>query len=339
MALSLQSRINGFVKAGEVLRNLCSGKTTSKLQSALEIAEKTNKWFTPGNVMHRLRSVASSLEEEQLHEWLDNYPRLKRNRKSRKVGTIVAANIPLVGFDDLAAVLLTNNILIIKVSRREGGLLRFISDILIESEPGFKNQIVFVTTELHNTDALIATGSDNTSRYFDYKYSALPSLLRKNRNGIAIIGGSESPKEIELLGQDVFLYFGLGCRSISKIYIPAGYDPGKLLYHWEKYKDITKHQGYHNNYKYQLAISKMNNERYLDTGYLILKENTGISSPIASLYFEEYKPGHAEDFIDLYKERIQCIVGRNHIPFGKAQEPGWLDYADGIDSIRFLSSL
>ncbi|MCD6596698.1 MAG: hypothetical protein J7L04_03370, partial [Bacteroidales bacterium] len=209
-------------------------------------------------------------------------------------------------------------------------------------EPGYKKHISFNHSELTNIDALIATGSDNSSRYFDYNYKNIPSLIRKNRNGVAILNGSESPGELEELGKDIFLYFGLGCRNISKIFVPEHYDFNPLFRAFNSFKDIISHPLYADNYRYQLAISKTNKHPFMDTGFMIVKESFQISSPIATLYYQYYRSEkELKSHLDYDHNRIQCIVGKapGLVPFGNAQGPELWDYADDLDTIKFLNSL
>ncbi len=348
MALSLKTHIDSFSELGNILDDLTSRdlnhlnlnkKWQSRFSDIMEVITAKNQWFTPTHVRNMIRSVANSLNRTKLEKWIGDYPDLEQTNGEKKIGVIVAGNIPLVGFHDFIAVLISNNIFFGNLSRREGGLLEFISEILINIEPEYNNQFHFLTKNLENIDALIATGSDNTARYFNYNFKGLPALIRKNRNGIAVLDGSETSIQLKELGKDIFSYFGLGCRNVSKIYIPESYDLEPLILALADYKSHLNHQGYRNNYKYQLAIAKMGNASFTDSGFLIFKNNTGLSSPIGTIFYQEYPKNAIHNIISFHKDQIQCIVGNGYIPFGMAQEPEPWEYADGIDTIKFLTKL
>ncbi|MEA1897376.1 MAG: acyl-CoA reductase [Bacteroidota bacterium] len=348
MTLPLNKRIDSFVELGKILGrlasgNLNSGKSEQTLALNFQDLQKNitslNSWFTPEQVKNALLAISRSLDIYMLEKWLAFYPDLKQASGRKKIGVIIAGNIPLVGFHDFLSVLITNNIFIGKLSRREGGLLKFISKILTYIEPEYQNQIRFLDENIDNIDALIATGSDNTARYFNYSFKNLPTLIRKNRNGIAVLDGSETAIQLKELAKDVFSYFGLGCRNVSKIYVPESYSLKPLILAFKDYKSQLDHQGYRNNYKYQLAIANMGNVNFTDSGFLIFKNNTGLSSPIGTIFYQEYLKNTIHEIISLYKDQIQCVVGNGYIPFGKAQEPELREYADGIDTIKFLLAL
>jgi len=346
MALALTTHIDSFAELGNILDNLTSRnlnhlnsnkKWHSQFSDIIGGITDENQWFTPNYVSNMIRSVANSLDRVNLEKWLAFYPELEQAVGGKKIGVIVAGNIPLVGFHDFLSVLITNNIFIGKLSRREGGLLKFISEILTNIEPEYQNQIHLLTKDFDNIDALIATGSNNTARYFNYNFKNLPALIRKNRNGIAVLDGNETAIQLKELGKDIFSYFGLGCRNVSKIYIPESYNLESLILALTDYKSHLDHQGYQNNYKYQLAIASMENTNYTDSGFLIFKNNAGMSSPIGTIFYQEYPKNTIHDIISFHKDQIQCVVGSNYIPFGMAQEPELWEYADGIDIIKFLT--
>jgi hypothetical protein len=249
----------------------------------------------------------------------------------------MAGNIPLVGFHDFISVLITGNNIIAKTSSKDSDLISFVSEILCDINPGFTEKIKFSEDVLSGFDTVIATGSDNSSRYFEYYFGKYPSIIRKNRKSVAIIDGSESEKELAFLGTDIFSYFGLGCRNISKLFVPGDYDFTRMIKAWSIYADVIKHRGYANNYDFSKAVYLVNREKFTDAGFLLFKENQGLASPVAVLYYEYYNSlDEAEKSAENIKEKLQCICGRNHIPFGKAQAPYLWDYADGIDTIEFL---
>jgi hypothetical protein len=344
--MELEERIKSFALLGEALRNslnesfttnIGTGRDLSLLNTLIDNQHNYNTWFTPENVKRAISAIAEELTEENLTRWTNAYNGLKNRTAPLKVGVIMAGNIPLVGFHDFLSVLITGNNLIAKTSSKDNELIIYLSDILCAINPKFRNKISFTDGILTNFDAVIATGSDNSSRYFDYYFSKYPNIIRKNRNSIAIINGGETDKELEELGTDIFSYFGLGCRNVSKIYIPKGYDLASLFRHWSIFSGVIKHSKYNNNYDFNKAVYLVNKEAFHDTGFLLLKEDSKISSPVSVLFYEYYESQYAvKQQTELLKEKIQCIVGKTDIPFGKAQSPHLWDYSDGIDTIEFL---
>jgi len=338
--MKLNERIESFSELGQILRDSLKGKNTeysSLLENLILNQQYKNPWFTPENVRMALKANADELTPENLVSWTSRYPELDYNENLIKVGVVMAGNIPLVGFHDFLSVLISGNKLIAKTSSKDPDLIVFISKILCSINREFNRRITFTDGLLKGFDAVLATGSNNTSRYFDYYFGRYPHIIRRNRNSLGIIDGSETAEELSQLGIDVFSYFGLGCRSVSKIYFPTGYDIKKMILHWSAYNEIINHNKYCNNYDYNKAVFIVNREEFIDTGYLLLKETVSISSPVAVLYFEFYdslNDIHRE--IEAEKEKIQCILSRKNIPFGKAQLPQLWDYDDGKDTLDFL---
>ncbi len=256
----------------------------------------------------------------------------------------MAGNIPLVGFHDLLCILLSGHQLVAKLSSSDSVLMKFIKDSLIEIDPAFSEKIFF-EERLNNVDAVIATGSDNTSRYFEYYFRNIPHIIRKNRTSCAIILGEESSEEFSVLGKDIFSYFGLGCRNVSKVYIPENFDFIPMLKSLDSYQPIINHHKYANNYDYQKSILLINQIHFYDTGFLLLTKNENMVSPISTIYYESYKDqGDLNTKLKLNEEKIQCIVSargwfNQSIPFGEAQFPAVDDYADGIDTLAFLQAI
>jgi Acyl-CoA reductase (LuxC) len=339
--MNIQERIDAFTELGEVLRNALSGKHEEKAKGLMELINSqhiVNPWFTAENVYAAIKSIAGELTRENLVRWTNAYPSLQSGSNPLKAGIIMAGNIPLVGFHDFLSVLISGNNLIAKTSSKDSELIVKIGDILCAIEPSFRKNIEFTDGQLKNFDVVIATGSNNSARYFDQYFGRYPNIIRKNRNSIAIIEGNETQTELENLGSDIFLYFGLGCRNVSKIFIPAGYDLKSLVARWEPYAELKYHAKYANNYDFIKAVYLVNKENFLDTGYLLLKEAAGLSSPVAVLYYEYYKS--VSDYLnetELLKDKIQCLVGHGNVPFGEAQSPHLWHYADGIDTLEFLS--
>lgn len=338
--MTLKDRIAAFSELGKILRDALDGAEntySAELNFLIDNQHLTNPWFTPGNVRSAVRAIADELTGDNLARWTDAYPALKNETDGRNVGIVMAGNIPLVGFHDFLTVLITGNNVVAKTSSKDRDLIMFTSGILCNINGKFGEKISFTDGLLKGFDSVIATGSDNTSRYFEYYFSKYPHIIRKNRNSIAIIDGSESQEELAALGSDIFSYFGLGCRNVSKIYLPEGYNKDGLFGAWKEYAGIVDHNKYANNYDYNKAIYIVNREEFLDTGFLLLKESTSLASPVAVLYYEFYNDAfRLRHEIDKASGKIQCIVGKNDVPFGMAQRPRLWDYADGIDTVEFL---
>ena len=338
--MDLQERIKAFTEVGNIIRNtLTGGKGVfeEKLDSLVRDQYFLNPWFTEDNVRTALESVSSMLTEKNLVRWTSVYPELEQEHDPFSVGVIMAGNIPLVGFHDFLSVLISGNYIIARTSSKDPDLIRCIGDILSSVNSEFTGRIKFTDALMKGFDAVIATGSDNSARYFDYYFGKYPGIIRKNRNSVAIIEGNETDEELTALGRDIFTYFGLGCRNVSKIYIPYGYGIDRLLRSWEGFSDIIHHSKYANNYEYNMAVYLVNKEAFLDNGFILLKENKGFSSPISVLYYEYYVSAkEAYDLVSHGNEKIQCVTGSKGIPFGKAQMPELWDYADNIDTIEFL---
>ncbi|MDO1514650.1 acyl-CoA reductase [Maribacter confluentis] len=343
--------IKAFVKLGDFLRSFCeyieSGNrldTTddewlSIFRTEVEMAHHYNGWFTKDNCIHAFSTWGNTLTQLNLENWLSTYD-LERNQK-KTVALIMAGNIPLVGFHDLLSVLVTGNKALVKLSSSDQKLIPLLIRYLSSIEPYFKDKVVFTKERLTNFDAVIATGSNNTARYFEYYFSKKPNIIRKNRNSVAVLRGKESHKELTALGEDIFRYFGLGCRSVSKIFLPKKYEIDQFYKAMFNYNEIINHNKYANNYDYNKAVYLMSEFKILDNGFLILKEDESYASPIASLFYEYY-----EDAAELQKrlsadsEKIQCIVSSNfldaEVAFGTTQTPSLTDYADGLDTVEFL---
>lgn len=312
------------------------------LEAEIFSASNTNAWFTEQEVNKAFKAIAQMLNEKDLDKWFAN---ITVNTAPRKVGLILAGNIPLVGFHDVMCVLASGNIALIKLSSSDNKLLPFVLEQLISFYPDLAKHIIY-TEQLKEFDAVIATGSNNTSRYFDYYFGKVPNIIRKNRNSIAIITGNETYEEIALLGHDILDYFGMGCRSISKLFIPKHYDVKNFFEPLEQYKQIINHFKYNNNYDYNKSIYLVNQQNHFDNGFLLLKEDEGLSSPLAVLYYQTY--GQLEEVAELLtakKDEIQCIVAQKDVanlqvlPFGQSQHPKLWDYADKVDTISFLNNL
>ncbi|WP_405415010.1 acyl-CoA reductase [Maribacter sp. Asnod1-A12] len=343
--------IEAFVKLGNFLRTFCDLVTTNtisdhlndkwieRIKTEAERAQHYNGWFSEENCIHAFQEWGNALTKENIESWLKNY-KLEANQK-KVVALIMAGNIPLVGFHDLLCVLITGNKALVKLSSNDQKLIPLLIDYLIEIEPLFKDRVIFTKEKLENYDAVIATGSNNTARYFEYYFSKKPNIIRKNRNSVAVLTGNETTEELTALGEDIFRYFGLGCRSVSKIYIPKDYNINTFFKAMFPYGDIINHNKYANNYDYNKAVYLMSEFKILDNGFLILKEEESFGSPIASLFYEHYEDiSTLKKYLNKEKDKIQCIVSSGvidgEISFGQTQKPSLHDYADGIDTVDFL---
>ena len=343
--MNLKQRISSFVQLGQAIDTFLAtevGNYTDpfhqKLEAAVYSAFHQNGWFTKSNVELALRQVADQLKEENLTSWVEKYPIEQVN--SKKIGVIMAGNLPLVGFHDFLCVLLSGHAIAVKLSSQDRILMTLFSEFLRNSNPEFSNCIYIVEDRLKDMDAVIATGSDNSSRYFDYYFGKYPHIIRRNRNSVAVLDGNESEEELKGLANDVFDYFGLGCRSVSKLFVPEGYDFQKFFGGAYSRKEVMDNNKYANNYEYNRTIFLMNNADLLDNGFLIIKEDESFSSPVGVLFYEYYRDENSlNDRLIQERQQIQCVVGRNHLPFGRSQYPALYDYADGVDTMKFLTEL
>jgi len=335
--MTLENRINAFHLLGKKIETLSPDeKENLFIRTANE-----NPWFTANNIELALKGISKFLDANVLQQWIKNY-RIEVSPK--KIGVAMAGNIPLVGFHDLLCVVLSGHQLVAKLSSNDSVLMKFIRESLIEIDSSFANQILF-EERLNGVDAVIATGSDNTSRYFEYYFRNIPHIIRKNRTSCAVILGEESPTEFSTLGKDVFTYFGLGCRNVSKLFVPEKFDFASLLKNWESFQPIIHHHKYANNYDYQKSILLVNQIPFYDTGFLLLTESKNLVSPISTIYYETYQDQNdLNEKINSQKEKIQCLVSANawykqSIGFGEAQFPTIDDYADNVDTMKFLQSV
>ena len=333
-----ENNLKYFIALGKYLQHLSSIETDELFYKAAN----ENPWFTKENVELALKGIIQLLNENDLTKWFNSYQ--LPQKKEKKIGVVMAGNIPAVGFHDLMCVLLSGNILLAKPSSQDSVLIKEIIKILIEIGPELKEKIFFVE-RLNDVDAIIATGSDNTSRYFEYYFKEKPHILRRNRTSVAILNGEETKEDIEELGKDIFQYFGLGCRNVSKIYIPEGYILDRFFEGIFKFEQVKNHHKYANNYDYNRSIYLMNQEKFLENGFVSLIESKNLVSPMAVIYYEFYK-SVSDLQVELIENqyKIQCVVSNKawfpqSIAFGNAQCPSVNDYADGIDTMEFLKNL
>lgn len=352
--VSIENRIIAFQKLGDFLGQFSRSGINENaevpfndlffdgFQHQMKLAEENNTWFTRENILFAIESWSETLKLEHLHTWIEGETLAQDAPKT--VAIIMAGNIPLVGFHDFLSVLISGHSVLVKQSSNDKHLVPFLAKYLEYIEPSFKGKITFTAEKLSGFDAVIATGSNNTARYFEYYFKDKPNIIRKNRNSVAILQGNESEKDLENLGEDIFRYFGLGCRSVSKLFVPKGYDFDGFFKGMYKQHEIIHNKKYANNYDYNKAVYLMSEFDILENGFLMIKEDKSYASPIASIFYEYY-----EDPIDLKiklhqeREEIQCIVAKdfieNEVSFGQTQNPKLGDYADGVNTLAFLSKI
>jgi hypothetical protein len=344
-------QINALVQWGKVMEAIAASKEWpgyecgisadefNSIQQLIESHVHYNGWFSENNIRKALFAWSKQLQAVELYKWLESYS-FPVNHEPRKVGIICAGNLPMVGLHDVLCVLLTGHVAYIKLSTDDNRLMPAFLQILIGFDSTFTNRIVYAEGRMNDMEAVIATGSNNTGRYFEQYFGHLPHIIRKSRTSVAILTGDETDEELHDLGNDVFDYFGLGCRSVSKLYVPDQFDIDRFFKAMFRYNDIINHNKYANNYDYNKAVWLLNNEQLLDNGFLLLKQEKSLASPTGSLYYEFYSNESAlRQELAARSEEIQCVVGGNDIPFGQAQQPALWDYADGVDTIRFLLGL
>jgi len=335
-----------FEKRVDALQSLVAliNEEGEKISAAVEYATHKNLWFTKETCWQALRAISANyLNKEILLNLKSTY--LLNEGVKKRVGLVCAANIPLVGFHDILCIFLSGNIGIIKLSDRDTALPKFLIDQLISKHPQYSEAFEFVH-RLKDVQVVIATGSNNSARYFEYYFGKYPNIIRKNRNGVAVLDGSESKEDLLKLGRDIFNYYGMGCRNVSKVYVPQKYDLNPLMEALHENNQIVLHPKYKNNFDYNIALCMLNRELYQNNGGLILKEEKQIASRIACLHYERYDNLNKLDAMLLeVKDQIQCVVGEvklknlKTIPFGQTQSPSFMDYADGVDVLKFLTEL
>jgi hypothetical protein len=304
-----------------------------------------NPWFTRSNVVRALSGISRMLERGILEKWLDPYPEADHGGKERRIGLVMAGNIPLVGFHDMMCVMASGHQLLARTSSKDDRLPKELVKVLATLDPELAGRIRFTDDQLRGIDALIATGSNNTARYFDYYFRDIPHIIRKNRNGVAVLTGNESAAEYVGLGEDIFTYFGMGCRNVTKLYIPETYDLKILMGHLDRFLHLRQHHKYGNNVDYYRSIYLMNRIPLLDNGVVLLKEDPAIASPVGVVFYERYSDiGWVQDQLAGLNEEIQCVVSidpeiHGTIPPGSTQDPMPWDYADGVDTLGFLMEL
>ena len=335
--MQLSERIFAFIQLGRRIKSL----SAPEKETLYKRARAENGWFTSENIDFSLQQIAENLTEDKLTNWLQPYS--LTSIKPKKVGVVMAGNIPLVGFHDFISVLISGHLLKAKLSRQDEALFRYLVNLLTEEEPAFTQRIE-LSDKLKGIEAVIATGSDNSARYFEYYFGKYPHIIRKNRTSVAVLTGTETAADYQKLGEDIFRYFGLGCRNVAKLYVPENFDPAHFIESLKSWQSVVENHKYANNYEYNRSIYLLKQAPFWEGGYFLMLETSDLFSPLAVLYFEKYKDMiHLDSIISQQKDKLQCVVGNldysGAIPFGQAQRPGWNDYADNIDTIKFLEEL
>ncbi len=330
--------IDALEKLGLFLRDEHAGWT-----AVVPAAKHQNGWFTPAEVHRAITSLGQMLHRSALESWLhDQTPAAT----PKNIGLVLAGNIPMVGFHDVLCVLASGNNALIKLSSGDQLLIPYVLERLVEIEPAFAGRFSWVE-RLTDFDAVIATGSNNTSRYFDYYFAKVPHVIRRNRTSVAVLRGDETTEQLHALGHDLFDYYGLGCRNVSKLFVPSGYSFDRFFEAIESFKTVGDHHKYNNNYDYHKSIYLVNLAPHLDNGFVLLKEDSGLASPLAVVYFDYYTDlAELENTLNEQRDAIQCVVGHAplqvpiaQVAFGNSQQPALWDYADGIDTMNFLNTL
>jgi len=353
--MTLETKKSVFVELGKFLSQFSEEENTRNesvlgndlffddFVKLILLSQSHNGWYTPEQVYFAIKSWADALTEENITKWLSQYATefTQDDQTEKNVALILAGNIPLVGFHDFLSVLVTGNKALIKTSSNDQHLLPFLAKYLVFADESLKDKITFVEGKLENFDAVIATGSNNTARYFEYYFKDKSSIIRKNRNSVAVLNGNETKEDLENLGEDIFRYFGLGCRNVSKLFVPKDYSFVAFFEAIFKYQDVIHYEKYANNYDYNKAVFLMSNFKLLDNGFLTLKEDPSYASPISSVFYEFYENiEELQSRLEADAEQIQCIVSndliQNSISFGQTQNPQLWDYADNVDTITFL---
>jgi hypothetical protein len=346
---SLQQCIGAFVQLGRVFHLLArdepwpgtsSGLVEQEyraLADAMARAGVHNPWYTPDNVRHALASLAHMLHEDRMGRWLGAYPQLGQERSPGTIGLLLAGNVPMVGFHDVMCVLLPGHRARLKCSSQEPELVPAVLQVLEQFAPGITAGTATFDGRMGEVDAVIATGTNNSARHFAHYFAHVPRIIRSNRSSVAVLDGTESPEELAALGGDVFRYFGLGCRNVSKLFVPVDFDLDRLFEAFLPWQHVIDHAKYANNYTFDRAVWLLDGAAFLDNGFLLLKEDDALVSPMAAVYYERYTDRNAvEQRLAALQDELQCVVGHGHLPFGQAQCPGPDDYADGVDTLRFL---
>ena len=339
--VSLGSFLSQFGPDGSRMDHALNDNYFDAFSTLIDQQFEKNAWFTPSNVRYALGAWGAALRPDAVNKWFD-IEKMPEELSDRKVGVIMAGNIPLVGLHDMLCVLSAGYILRAKLSSDDNHLLPVLGHLLEEIEPQFNGRFSFTEEKLGEVDAVIATGSGNTARYFEYYFKDIPSLIRKNRSSVAILDGDETEEELALIGQDMLRYFGMGCRNVSKIFLPEGFNLDRFFGAVYPFKGIIDHHKYANNYDYHRAIFVMNRDEVLENGFMLLKKDENLSAPVSTVFYEEYSDVEVlRDRLRRDEDQLQCIVSKNkswpmHVAPGQSQRPELWEYADGVNTVKFI---
>ncbi len=313
--------------------------TTAEWESLLHLIQREqhhNGWFTPEVIKNAFGEISAWLDQAQLDQWLAPYTFATQ---PQTVALILPGNLPLVGFHDFLCVLCSGNKVLVKLSSEDARLLPALAKMLVLFEPELQTRIAFAIGKLSDYSAVIATGSNNSMLHFKQYFANCPHLLRGHRTSVAVLNGSETPEELTALGQDIFQYFGRGCRNVTQLWIPENFELNRFFEAILPYAEVINHKKYGNNYDYNKAVHLMNQVPILDNNFVLLKESKDLHSPLSVLHYQRYKEeNEVVTYLEENQQQIQCIVGHNYLPFGSAQCPTLTDYADGIDTMQFLGN-
>lgn len=348
--LPLEARVAALAQLGQVMLAIgekrswpghASGLNESeyaRLDDLVLRAQSVNGWATEENVRFAMRAWGKVLAKDAIQLWVAAYPNLVENdRAARTIGLVLAGNIPLVGLHDVICVWLSGHRAVVKCSSQDPELIPALIRTLDQFAPGAAVQMTFTTEKWGSVDAVIATGSNNSARYFEHYFGHLPTIVRKSRVSVAVLDGTESAEDLAALSEDVLRYFGLGCRNVSKLYLPKDFVLDRLFEAFFPWSGIANNNKYANNYDYTRAIWLLDKVQFLDNGFVLLKEDEALTSPVGTVFYERYTDhAEVEKKITEHADRIQCVVGKGHLEFGTTQQPGLADYADGVDTLAFL---
>ncbi|MBK9327965.1 MAG: acyl-CoA reductase [Sphingobacteriales bacterium] len=331
--MNTETRIQALAELGNYIK-----ESPVSLLEAIHTTYLHNTWFTKTNTLKALNNISTEfLSKDNLEKWVEGYGLSYKTPKI--IATVAAGNIPMVAFHDILCILVSGNSLQLKLSDKDSYLLPHLLEKLTEFEPEFKD-FISIQPKLENFDAIIATGSNNTAKHFEYYFGKYKNIIRRNRNSIAVLTGNETKEELTALGADIFDYFGLGCRNVSKIFVPQEYDLYSLKEGFSCYSGIMEHNQYMNNLDYQRTLFLMNQTHLIDIDFINIVENKSLHSPISCLHVERYETlDEVTNFIIAENENIQCVIGKDFLPFGKSQQPRLNDYADNIDTMKFILEL
>lgn len=354
--MTFEQRISAFNELGQFFNFIINNYSTQDKELAekfedwkddaayaISDAEAYNNWFTKENITLALKNWSEALTTENLHAWTKKYPYAEA---PKNVGIIMAGNLPLVGFHDLLSVVISGNNALIKTSSKDDKLIQLVIKFLYSVNEEFKT-IIQTVERLEDFEAVIATGSNNTARYFEQYFGKVPHIIRKNRTSVAVLNGLETEEDLKKLGDDLFIYYGLGCRNVTKLYVK---DEAQLpnvfeaIFPWGE--TVINHPKYANNYDYNRAIYLLGKDEFLDNNFVLLKKDSSLHSPIAVVNYETYTDiNEVKHYLAEHNDQIQCVVGNemkdnpNYVEFGQTQFPKLTDYADNIDTLKFLAEL